>query len=344
VPRAPIEVDVSAVVPFAGRHCIRGWVFVPDEAPEPGSRVSVACCLAGGTCSTDYFDLQVDGLADYSMAEYLASFGVVTIALDHLGVGRSDRVDDVFLITPELASTVNDFAHRAVVKQLRDGSFRDVRLVVLGVGHSMGGMLATVQQARHETFDGIVVLGHGGDGLPTVLTDDEKAITGTLDEATPAIVAAARSRFAQPPPVERRGLVPGSFLADDVPDAVRRAFTDQQTSLLYTCGLTSMIPNVTDGDKARITVPVFVAFGDHDLTDAYERSAARYRASDDVALYILEGSAHCHNQASTRTRLWDRILDWMSEHDRVRSRSVDQSELTDASAGAAHGRSGADTR
>jgi pimeloyl-ACP methyl ester carboxylesterase len=310
VRRTPIEVDVSAVVPFAGSHTVRGWVLAPDHPPEPGSTVFVVCCLAGGTCSTQYFDLRVDGLADYSMAEYLASFGVVTLALDHLGVGRSDRVEDVFLITAQLASAVNDFALRAVLKRLHDGPWGGVRLVVVGIGHSMGGMLATVQQARHETFDGIVVLGHGGDGLPGVLSDDEKAIAGTLDEATPAIVVAARSRFAQPPPVERRGPVPGSFLADDVPDAVRRAFTDQQTSLLYTCGLTSMIPNVTDHDKARIAVPVLVVFGDRDLTDAYERSAGRYRASGDVVLYVLPGSAHCHNQASNRTCLWDRIAEW----------------------------------
>jgi pimeloyl-ACP methyl ester carboxylesterase len=86
--------------------------------------------------------------------------------------------------------------------------------------------------------------------------------------------------------------VPGSFLSDDVPDAVRHAFVEQQTSLLVTSGLTSMIPNVTDNEKAHIEVPVLVAFGDHDLTDAYERSAARYTASHDVALYVLPGSAH----------------------------------------------------
>jgi pimeloyl-ACP methyl ester carboxylesterase len=273
--------------------------------------VRVACCLAGGTCSTDYFDLHVDGLPDYSMAEHLASSGVITIALDHLGVGRSDPVDDIFLITPHVASAVNDFAFRAVVKTLREGSWGTGRLVVLGVGHSMGGMLVTVQQARHQTFAGVVVLGHGGDGLPAFLAGEEKRITGTLDEATPAIAAAARTRFAQRPAVERRGLVPGSFLADDVPDAVRRAFVEQQTSLLYTCGLTSMIPNVTDADKARIEVPVLVAFGDHDLTDAYDRSAARYPGSRDVALYVLPGSAHCHNQASSRTLLWHRLVEWM---------------------------------
>jgi pimeloyl-ACP methyl ester carboxylesterase len=311
VPRTPVEVDVSAVVPFAGRHRVRGWVFVPDQAPEPGSTVCVACCLAGGTCSTDYFDLHVSGFGHYSMAEYLASSGVVTIALDHLGVGRSDRVDDIFVVTPQLASAVNDFAFGAVLKGLRDRPWGDVHLVAVGVGHSMGGMLATVQQARHRTFDGVVVLGHGGDGLPEVLTSEETTIAGSLDEATPAIIAAARTRFAQPPPVERRGLVPGSFLSDDVPEAVRRAFVEQQTGLLYTCGLTSMIPNVTDEDKASIEVPVLVAFGDHDLTDAYERAAARYTASRDVALYVLPGSAHCHNQASSRTRLWRRIVEWM---------------------------------
>ena len=130
MPRTPVEIDVSAVVPFAGRHCVRGWVVVPDEAPEPGSTVSVVCCLAGGTCSTDYFDLYVDGFADYSMAEHLASSGVVTIALDHLGVGRSDRVEDIFLVTPQLASTVNDFAVRAVLQGLRDGPAAGVHLVV----------------------------------------------------------------------------------------------------------------------------------------------------------------------------------------------------------------------
>jgi pimeloyl-ACP methyl ester carboxylesterase len=332
VPRTTIEVDVSAVVPFAARHRVRGWVFLPDAAPDPGSTVGVACCLAGGTCSTDYFDLHVDGLAHYSMAEHLASSGVVTIALDHLGVGRSDRVDDIFLVTPQLASAINDFAFRAVLHGLRDGPWGGVPLVAVAVGHSMGGMLATVQQARHQTFDGLVVLGHGGDGLPAVLTEEERAISGTLDEATPAIIAAARTRFAQPPPVEQRGLVPGSFLADDVPDPVRRAFVAQQTGLLYTCGLTSMIPDITDGEKAGIDVPVLVAFGDHDLTNAYERAAARYPASRDVELYVLPGSAHCHNQASSRTRLWHRIVDWMetlatpSATDRTRPISATSSE------------------
>ena len=38
-----------------------------------------------------------------------------------------------------------------------------------------------------------------------------------------------------------------------------------------------------------------------------DADVAYYRRSPDVTLYVLHNSAHCHNVASTRTQLWDRI-------------------------------------
>ena len=35
-----------------------------------------------------------------------------------------------------------------------------------------------------------------------------------------------------------------------------------------------------------------------------------YTGSPDVTLYVLPNAAHCHNFASTRTQLWDRIGLW----------------------------------
>jgi pimeloyl-ACP methyl ester carboxylesterase len=315
VPTTPVEVDVSAAVPFPGHSVVRGWVHAPDRPPPPGSPVVVACCLAGGTCSTRYFDLEVEGLAGYSMAAHLARHGFVTIALDHLGIGESDRVDDVFRLTPPIVSAANDLAHREVLATLArgtlplDGWSDQISPIVIGLGHSMGGMLATVQQARHRTFDAVVVLGHGGDGLPEVLTPDEAAVTGDLDDIVGSIEALARQRFARPSS-ERRGLVPGSFLAADVPDAVRTAFVNQQTSLLFSCGLTSMIPGATDVEKAAITVPLFLGFGEYDLTTDFAGSVAHYRSARDITLFVVPGSAHCHNQAGNRALLWDRIASW----------------------------------
>ena len=62
-------------------------------------------------------------------------------------------------------------------------------------------------------------------------------------------------------------------------------------------------------------VPLFLGFGDRDLTDDYVGSLARYRSATDATLFVLGDSAHCHNQAVTRTLLWDRIIRWISSID-----------------------------
>ena len=91
---------------------------------------------------------------------------------------------------------------------------------------------------------------------------------------------------------------------------MRAAFVAQQTDLIFSCGLTSMLPFATDRDKAAITVPVFLGFGEHDLTQDFAGSVGRYGSSNDITLYVLPGSAHCHNQSALRTDLWDRLAHW----------------------------------
>jgi pimeloyl-ACP methyl ester carboxylesterase len=311
----PLEFDVSAVAP-SGAARLGGWVCAPAQF-DPSRPAVVLACLAGGTCSTRYFDLDAEDVPDSSMARYLAARGFVVMAFDHLGLGLSTAVDDIFLVTPSVAAAAQDCAVRTAFAELRAGTLApglppmgEFRMV--GVGHSMGGMIVGVQQARHATFDAVAVLGHGGDGLPDVLTPHELALDVErpypLVEAD--ITALARTRFGSDSTVEGRRAVPGSFMLADVPDAVRRAFVAQQVPLAFACGLTSMIPGATDEAKAAISVPVFLAFGDHDLTANYFGSLARYRAGTDATLFVLPGSAHCHNQATTRTLLWDRFAAW----------------------------------
>ena len=265
-------------------------------------------CLPGGTCTTAYFDLRVPTLPGYSMAEHLAARGFTVVAFDHLGLGASEAVDDLYTVTPTVAARAQADAIRRVLARY-DG------LPAIGIGHSMGGMLLTVLQHDHELFGAIAVLGHGGDGLPEVLSDDEAALR--VDRPYPEIERdierLARVRFGPDSPVPRRRPSKGPFLLPDVPDAVRDAFLAQQVSNLFSCGLTSMIPGATDTHKAGIAVPVFLAFGDHDLTDDHEGARARYRASVDTELFLLDGSGHCHNQANTRVQLWDAFATWAED-------------------------------
>jgi pimeloyl-ACP methyl ester carboxylesterase len=272
------------------------------------------CCLAGGKCTTGYFDLQVEGYPDYSMADYLAARGFIVAAFDHLGVGNSSSVDDIFLITPRLAGAVNDYAHRTVARGLVSGTLvpglRPLpNLVPIGVGHSMGGMLLGVQQARHATFAALAILGHGV-GLPTVLTEEELSLAREGNVTEEAVVTLARTRFAVPLAPAASRPPPGSFLPPDLPEPVRTAFLAQQTELLFSCGLTSMLPGSTDREKAVITAPVFLGFGEDDLTQDFMGCAALYTAANDISLFVLPGAAHCHNQSALRTMLWDRLAHW----------------------------------
>jgi len=172
----------------------------------------------------------------------------------------------------------------------------------------MGGMIATVQQARHRSFDALAVLGHGGDGLPQFISAADRPIGDALHDLLPAL---AWAHVATPPGGDRR-LPSNSFFLADVPTAIRDAFVAQQCELLHSCGMASLIPGSTDAEKAVIDVPVFLGFGDRDLTNDYIGSLARYRSATDATLFVLPDSAHCHNQAVTRALLWDRIIGWIS--------------------------------
>ena len=293
----PLQVDVSSELPFPGRHLLRGWLCTP-WAVDFTRPLVVLYCLAGGGCSTEYFDLEPPaGLDGYSMAQHLAGQGLVVVALDHPGIGRSTPVADRFLLTPGVVAA----AHAAAVTELRrrllPGS------LIVGVGHSMGGMVVDVQQARHRSFDRVAALGISGAGLPEVLTEVERGRAGHGDGE---LVALARQRFGPGSTVERRPPARGTFFAPDVPAAAREAFAAQRAPLLPSCGLAAMVPGATDADKAAITVPVLLAFGEHDFVVDGEAAARRY-ASAAATVFVLAGSGHCHNVAGRRTELWEEL-------------------------------------
>lgn len=318
--RHDVEVDVVEALGSASPVVLRGWVRWPDSPEGPaavgGRATPVVYCLAGGGCSGGYFDLVVEGHDDYGMAEHFAGRGAVVVALDHLGIGASEAVEDLYAVTPTVLTRCHDVAARQVLARLRAGELvpgaPPIEPFAVGLGHSMGGMLATVQQARHGTYDALVLLGHGGTGLPEVLTEDELAVSGPdLPSIEPDVVRLALIRFGPNSPVTPRKPRLGAFFTDDVPPEVRQAFAAQSVPLLPTCGLTSMIPCSTHAERAAVAVPTFIGFGDHDLIDDYTGTVAQYRSVTDAALFVLAGSGHCHNQAPGRRLLWDRVLDWI---------------------------------
>ena len=79
----------------------------------------------------------------------------------------------------------------------------------------------------------------------------------------------------------------------------------------------SYVDALLSGHSARFAAElecnVFLGFGDHDVPPLPHADVAFYPRSKDVTLYVLRNSAHCHNFASSRTLLWDRIGLWAGE-------------------------------
>jgi pimeloyl-ACP methyl ester carboxylesterase len=247
------------------------------------------------------------------MARHFAVRGIFTVAMDHPGVGSSGSAKDIFCQTPISVADAHHRVSQEVRTRLRQGTLLESlpalpNLAFIGLGHSMGGMLLDVTQGRNQSFDGIVGLGHSGAGLPEFVSDDERELMGSpLEVIERRLIELARARFGH---AHRDHQAP-DFFDPDVPESVKLAFGAAKTELLYACGLASIIPGTTDSEKAAITVPLFLAFGDNDLVKDLIGAAARYKNVDDATLFVLRHSGHNHNTSGARTVLWDRILRWL---------------------------------
>ncbi len=317
--RAPVEVrvDVSAAMPGAGAPQTATTVYLPEDLT---GRTPVIVAFPGGGYSRRYYDIWWPGVAGYSQARYHAGRGTVFVACDHLGVGDSS-VPDLARLTYEQLAHANHLTTAAVLQRLRSGSLAadvpalDVRPAV-GVGQSMGGCLLVVQQATHSTFDGIAVLGFSAiqtvtptrpgqpslqvpavpRGAPVRALNPARSVEGWMyahhwEDEDPALLAAARDSLERRAAGDREGWGRFPWVSVTVP----------------TCALTMMSPGCIADEAAAVDVPVVLVAGERDTMPDPQAEPPAYVRSPRVELFILERSAHMHNFARTRVRLWARI-------------------------------------
>jgi len=319
-----VALDVADVAPHGATVQV-GDLFLPpgaaaEEGETGGRPVDLVVCLPGGGMTRRYYDLPEALPGRWSMARHLVDdHGLAVLTLDHLGVGDSASPDDPYTLTPRVVAACDARAVEVALAGLRSGDLVHglapvaVRRVV-GVGHSMGGMVVAHQQARHRSYDAIALLGFGGEGLPDHLNDDERGYAGDLDElelALPALVA-ARFGTALPRPSGNGGTATSSFLTIGVttPGALELA-RQASGALLALNGLTSMIPGTTDAALRAIDVPVFLGVGEHDIVTGVERLPTLLERAPSVELFVLPGAGHNHVIADNRTEMFDAVGRWV---------------------------------
>jgi pimeloyl-ACP methyl ester carboxylesterase len=318
---APVELtlDVSASLPFDERISLTATVHLPD--PAAGAPHAVLVCWPGGSYSRAYWDMRIREHPGYSFADHMTAQGYLVVAADPLGVGASskpgdgDRVD-LETMSAASASFVEQLRRRLVEGAPDLGGMPLSEIPVVGVGHSLGGCLTVVTQARHRCYDAVAALGftHGqkdvtvgasagdadadAEGLRQTAVDQARAFFGDTWDDVYGIVSRERHHGW----LHRPDVAAAVVAADDA-EAVRWPRQSYVDALLV---------GYSAGFAAQLDCSVFLAFGDHDVPEVPHRDVAFYTASDDVTLYVLPDAAHCHNFASTRTQLWDRLDLWAS--------------------------------
>jgi hypothetical protein len=297
--RLSIALPLSGIEGFGEKPSVAAWVFLPRTL-EPGAVQPVALCLHGGGYDKRYFHIEAAGHDGYSMCRYFADRGVIAIGIDCLGNADSSPAEAADRITSRTLANAHALAAGAIADHLRQGTLDPEipalpRLTYAGIGHSLGGMLVTVQQALHRSFDRVAILGWSqiGLALPPEALKPVFDSTGTYAYSSPALRKA--------------------FHLADVPAGVLAcpAETEVRPVSLTLAAEASDRPEIRKLAET-IDVPIFIGVGEYDTSPSPREEPACYGAADDITFFRLAGSAHCHNFASTRTLLWDRLLRWIA--------------------------------
>jgi pimeloyl-ACP methyl ester carboxylesterase len=302
--RGPIDlrIDVTAAASVGVEQTLAAWLFLPPPSSVNDS-TRLIICLPGGTYDKRYYHLDIPGREGYSMAEHLAEAGHIVVSIDHWGVGESSRPPDASSLMPSPVAAVNHAACVELVRRTRNGTLDGgihalPGVMSVGIGHSMGGMLTIVQQAAHRTHAQIAILGK------SALRMHRTAEMGNLEVPTldPSMgyVLADRSALRR------------VFYLDDVPDDVVAADSAALVEVPVLLAAHTNSADVASAAAALIDVPVFLGVGERDTVADVHDEARLYPRSEDMTLFVLPGSGHCHNFATTRAVLWDRLVRWIA--------------------------------
>jgi pimeloyl-ACP methyl ester carboxylesterase len=294
-------------------------VFVPATIVGPRT---VMVCLPGGGMSRGYFDVDAPGEhGNYSMARHMAAQGFVVVTIDPPGVGDSDVPDDGYTLNVQTVADCCAGAVDVVLGMLRAGEVQGVSagdLTSIGVGHSAGAMITTVQQARHRQHAALGLFGFGNDGgiaaRQSQMAEEFEALEALDDvaEFQRRVAELARTRFGTPLPRSSSTATSPFLLGGmEVPEPVLDALGDVKSNLIAVVGLTSMVSGSVNAEMAAVDVPVFLGIGERDITGPAHAIPAAYSGAPEVLLYVLPGAGHNHNVAPNRELLWDRLATWL---------------------------------
>jgi pimeloyl-ACP methyl ester carboxylesterase len=314
-------VDVPGLEP--GLEAV-ATVYLPDEL---GDSAPVLVEYPGAGFTRHYFDIQTK--PGYSEVEHHIARGYIVATCDFVGIGDSTPCD-IYGPTLDSMAAAGHATASEVRRRLVSGVLAPEVSAVeiekfIGVGHSMGGCLTTIQQAHHRTFDAIVVLGWSavqmdmpnpkggrislGPGLPRDF--DLRSLAGMARNASSdssvheEIVHHAMHR--RDDDAELVAMLP----INPATDLARAALLPiWRTTVMPACCAQMVTEHVVAPEASEIDVPILIGCGEVDCVSDPHAEPGCYWTSPDVRVVVVQDMAHMHNIAQTRSVMWDHITDF----------------------------------
>jgi pimeloyl-ACP methyl ester carboxylesterase len=307
----PCIFDVTAQDSSA-QITIAAWIFAPQRTSDLLPSLWLLCLPGGTYRGRAYFDRQVPGFAShtYSMARWLAQRGIGSIVIDHPGTGTSAGDP---LITEDYCLAYIHLA-RQIRGQLEAGSLtRGLAPLLSGhlwfaaVGHSFGGRLATLIQSNAASFDGLILLGSPSNdesvslaqfGMGNVGSDLATTWSAWLSQAQHGMVSLPREHMRP-------------FFYGKVAFPPELITIDEAEAVPVPLGLLALMqPGFVKVAASTLTCPLFLGFGESDITMCPRSDPQAYTSATSITLYVQPGASHCANFAPNRVTLWETIAAW----------------------------------
>lgn len=289
--------DVSEIV---GEPASLAATYYP--ARDAVDTAALLVCLPGGTYSRDYWDLNIPGHHGYSFAGFATENGYAVVTIDPLGTGESSQPTGDFGFSDIAAALAR------AVSALPDITGIHARPVA--VAHSLGGYLAITQQALFPSYAGLAVLGCTNQHVAPLNLDAAFIARCATPHGRDEVASEILSALGQPYFEGPREYMQSWFHLADVPADVVAADASIAKSVVPRVFGTAMVPGIVAEHAARIEVPVLVGYGAVDVSPDPRAEAGLYRSSPEITTLVVADSGHCHNMASSRHRLWRRLLAW----------------------------------
>jgi alpha-beta hydrolase superfamily lysophospholipase len=298
-PAQALRLDVSDAI---GEQASLAATYHPARGGAAARALLV--CLPGGTYSREYWDLNIPGRHGYSFADFATENGYAVVTIDPLGTGESSKPAGDFDFT-DIAATL---ASAVSVLPTLTGE----RAPTLALAHSLGGYLAITQQSLFSSYAGLVTLGCTNQHVAPLNLDPAFIARSATPQGRAELAQQILSALPEPYFEGPREYLQSWFHLADVPADVVAADCVTAKSVVPRVFGTAMIPGVVAEHAARIDVPVLIGYGVVDVSPDPRAEARLYCSSPDITTIVLADSAHCHNLASSRHRLWRRLLDWVA--------------------------------